>query len=117
MVTDEPRGMWPAALPWNTTRTMAEVLAEQDAADRRTIKQIGRPAYGPPRRDPPPVEVKAPYAGTEKKRYVLRALDGAYLHQSCAGMTKNQSFAWRGTHSQLERVQPKFPDLIASEVA
>lgn len=34
MVTDEPRGMWPAVLPWNTTRTMADVWAEDKAIAR-----------------------------------------------------------------------------------
>lgn len=32
---NEPRGMWPAALPWNTTVTLAEVWAAEFAEAER----------------------------------------------------------------------------------
>lgn len=31
MVTDEPRGMWPAVLPWNTKRTLAQAWTPKNA--------------------------------------------------------------------------------------
>lgn len=41
---NEPRGMWPAALPWNTTVTLADVWhkpsrAERMKAERAELRQ------------------------------------------------------------------------------
>lgn len=70
----------------------------------------------PYKRQPDP---RPAYAGKEKANLRLRDWQGAYLHMSGQGMTRDKNNAWIGTQTQLDRLrssQPETRELIASEV-
>jgi hypothetical protein len=101
-------------LPWNTTRTMADVWADKPDVAPPEPKQARA------RSEPESHTAKAGFAGKGDELFVLRDWQGAYLHSSCEGMTQNAQFAWKGTEHQLRRVREKYPntaDLLASAAA
>lgn len=106
-------------LPWNTTRTMADVFREQDLADRRMILasapvEVRMAPKSKERR--PPVRMGRP----PLQNFRLHDWQGSFLHESCLGMTKDERQAWKGNAKQLAAVRERFPNtvyLIASEVA
>lgn len=113
MVTDEPRGMWPAALPWNTTRTMADVWAHDPKLDGRKPSPV---RTTPESKELPPAKMGRP----SSQNFRLQDWQGSFLHESCAGMTRDERLAWKGNAKQLAAVRQRYPNtsnLIASEVA
>lgn len=87
-------------LPWNTTRSMADVWTNDPKLDdRKPAAKLGRP----------PVQ-----------NFRLHDWQGSFLHESCDGMTMDERLAWKGNARQLAAVRARYPNtskLIASEVA